>query len=194
MDLLKPPPPGSTPAPTQNLGVGMCRFPGPHRCFRCTARAEATGSARAVSGHRWRPHARLQRTAGGVGAVLGPEGPLRGRRPGGGQPHRLLPLTTGCPVGVASLGLYQPWLWLAGTLPVSCTTLGGTIHAEYDVHGSASQPPSRIRREFLVLPVPQSGPRFPLSGGGFCLRTHHSSKGTRGKAVERRGLFDGDGR
>lgn len=33
------------------------------------------------------------------------------------------------------------------------------------------------------MPVPQSGPCFPLSGAGFCLRTKHSSKGACGTLV-----------
>lgn len=46
--------------------------------------------------------------------------------------------------------LYQPWLWLADTQSVPCTTPGGAIHTEYSMHGSG-------------LPFPQSGTCFPLS-------------------------------
>lgn len=48
------------------------------------------------------------------GAIYRLEGPLWDQSPSSEQLHSLLPPTTGLPVGVAFLGLYQTWLRHAG--------------------------------------------------------------------------------
>lgn len=67
--------PGPHPSPASEPWCAHVLVSKSAQVFLVPARAETTAFVRAVSVHRGRLQARLQRTAGGVGAVCGPEDP-----------------------------------------------------------------------------------------------------------------------